>query len=126
MGAGSDIGGRRVLIVEDEMMIAMFLEDLLTDLGFKPVGPAARLEQAVELATSAALEAAILDVNLNGKETYPVADALDLRGVPFVFATGYGAAVLPERYRHVPVLQKPYRRSDLSQVLAQVTASQQA
>lgn len=109
--------GKRVLIVEDEVIVAMQLEDLLTDLGCSVVGPACRLEEALELAESDGLDAAVLDVNLNGRSVCPVAERLIGRGVPVVYATGYGAAGcgdLPSG----PVLQKPYLPSDLAAALS--------
>jgi CheY-like chemotaxis protein len=113
----------RILIVEDEMFISMLLEDLLTELGYRPAGPVVRLDEALAAARSEAIDAALLDVNLNGKETYAVADILAGRGIPFVFATGYGAGGIPERYRHRPILAKPFRRDDLARVLAQALAA---
>src|SRR5690349_6230290 len=83
--------GRRVLLIEDEMMVAMLLKDILADLGFTVVGSAARVEHALALIEAAgALDAAVLDINLNGQMSYPVADALVARRVPFLLATGYG------------------------------------
>ena len=111
---------RRVLIVEDEMIVSMLLEDFLTDLGCEPVGPAARLDDALTMARNEAIDAALLDLNLNGKETHPVADILMERGIPFAFATGYGPGGIPERYRDGPVLPKPFRRADLERVLARL------
>jgi CheY-like chemotaxis protein len=109
---------RRVLIVEDEMIVSMLLEDLLQELDYEPVGPAARLDEALALAREAVVDVALLDVNLNGKETYAVAEVLDERGIPFVFATGYGAGGIPEAHRHRPVLSKPFRHRDLAAALA--------
>lgn len=112
--------GRRVLIVEDEMMVAMLIEDMLGDLGCDIVGPAGRIEDALSIATEAAIDAAVLDVNLNGHETYAVADVLERRGIPFLFATGYGASGLTERFRTAPVLQKPFQERDLARLLGEV------
>lgn len=109
---------RRVLLVEDEMMVAMLVEDMLSDFGCEVIGPAARLEEAVRLASEGRIDVAILDVNLNGQETYPVADVLAGRGVPFVFATGYGAGSLRDGYRDRPTLQKPFQQRDLVRALA--------
>ena len=109
---------RRVLLVEDEMMVAMLIEDMLSDFGCEVIGPAARIDEALKLAGEGRIDVAILDVNLNGQETYPVADALAAIGVPFVFATGYGAGSLREGYRHRPTLQKPFAQRDLVRALA--------
>src|SRR5471032_1103864 len=83
------LSGRRILVVEDEVMVAWALEDMLTGLGCAVVGPAARVKQALAMISAGAIDAAVLDVNLNGEKSYPVADALAVLGVPFVFSTGY-------------------------------------
>lgn len=104
--------GKRVLVVEDEVIVAMQLEDLLRDMGCAVVGPACRLEDALEMAEIEGLDAAVLDVNLNGRSVCPVAIRLRARGVPVVYATGYGQAGC----RELPagaVLQKPYLPADL-------------
>ncbi|RYB01369.1 response regulator [Lichenibacterium ramalinae] len=80
----------RVLIVEDEMMVAMLVEDMLVDMGFIVVGPAYRLGDGLRLAKSETLDVAVLDVNLKGARSFPIATVLTERGIPFVFATGYG------------------------------------
>jgi CheY-like chemotaxis protein len=114
------LSGRRVLVVEDEMIVAWLLEDMLVDLGCVVVGPAASVNQAVATIDAQAFDAALLDVNLNGQMSYPVADALIARGLPFVFSTGYDKDRLLERYRTFPVLQKPYHVSELSAALAKL------
>jgi CheY-like chemotaxis protein len=127
-GAAADqdkLSGRRVLLVEDEMMVAMLVEDMLSDFGCHVLGPASRLEEALRLADAGEIDVAILDVNLNGQETYPVADALAAKGVPFVFATGYGAGSLREAYRGRPTLQKPFQQRDLIRTLALALTSDQ-
>ncbi len=100
--------GLRVLIVEDEAMLASLLEDYLTDLGCEVVGPALHMKDAIALAREAAIDGATLDVNIVGEKVYPVADILTERGIPFVFLTGYGAAGLRESDMGRPVLQKPH------------------
>ena len=112
----------RILIVEDEMLVAMNIEDMLLDLGHEVAGLAGRLEPALALAREAEIDVAMLDVNLAGEQSFPVADALIERGVPFLFATGYGLKGIPERYRDRPVLQKPFRGQDLAQVLRETLA----
>lgn len=94
--------GLRVLIIEDESMVTMLIEDTLADLGCAVVGSASRLDEAMAKASSLECNAAILDVNLNGSHTYAVADVLAARGIPFIFATGYGAAGLPAGSRGAP------------------------
>jgi CheY-like chemotaxis protein len=115
------LSGRRVLVIEDEMMVAMLLKDILADLGFTVVGSAARVEQALALIeTAGALDAAVLDINLNGQLSYPVADALVARRVPFLFATGYGQDSVINGYQSFSLLQKPFRLSELADALAKL------
>lgn len=107
----------RILVVEDEALIALLLESMLGELGYAVLGPIAGLDEAVKIAKRGAIDAAILDVNINGNQTYAVAAELAARGIPFVFATGYDAATLPDRYRDRPMLQKPFLQADLQKVL---------
>jgi CheY-like chemotaxis protein len=111
----------RILIVEDEMLVAMNIEDMLLDLGHEVAGLASRLAPALALAAEADIDAAVLDVNLAGEQSFPVADLLDKRGIPFLFATGYGLAGIEERYRGRTVLQKPFRLGDLGAALRRAT-----
>jgi len=105
--------GARILIVEDEALVAMLVEDALLDAGCEVLGPAADVESALRLLNESKIDAAVLDMNLGGDSSAPVADALAERGMPFVVATGYGASGLPPRHRGVPVLAKPYDPADL-------------
>ena len=100
----------RVLVVEDEALVALMVEDMLSDLGCVVVDVAGTLERGLSIVSDpdVALDAAVLDVNLGGEKVYPVADALAAKGVPFVFATGYGVAGISPRFSHVPALAKPY------------------
>ena len=111
---------RRVLVVEDEIMIRMLLEDMLDDLGCEVVGAAGTIDDALTLAREAAVDVAILDVNLNGSPVYPVADILIARRVPFIFSTGYGEQGLPESYRDCELLQKPFQLENLERALTMV------
>ena len=113
----SETPGMRILVVEDELMIRMLLEDMLGELGYTVAAEAARIEEALEAAKNADFDIAILDVNLNGQPISPVADALVARGMPFVFATGYGERGLPEPYRDRPTLKKPFQMDGLKQML---------
>jgi CheY-like chemotaxis protein len=113
-------GPRRVLLVEDEALVAMLMEDLLHDLDWGEVVIAGRIDQAIEAAKSAAFDLAILDVNLAGTLTYPVADVLRERGIPFIFVTGYAAGGLTPGYAGCPTLQKPFRRGDLVAALSRL------
>lgn len=108
---------RRVLIVEDEMCLALMLEDILVDAGYD-VLKAARLPAALALAQAETIDAAILDINLAGRQVFPAADALRLRGIPFLFTSGYGDNGLPAEYLHWPMLQKPYGVERLQEALA--------
>ncbi|MDM9628454.1 response regulator [Rhizobium sp. S152] len=110
----------RILIVEDEMLVAMLLEDVVMDLGHEVVGPAMRLEAALLAAEEEQFDFAILDINLAGKQSFPVADRLRERSIPFMFASGYGARGLEEAYRTVPVLQKPYSQAQLEALLRNI------
>jgi CheY-like chemotaxis protein len=120
MSGTAELTGLRVLVVEDEMMVSMLIEDMLEDLGCKVVGPASRLDEAIELANSVELDCAVLDVNLGGQPIFPLADVLRAKGVPFAFATGYGDAGLRDADRGSPVLQKPFREGDLARVLGEL------
>jgi CheY-like chemotaxis protein len=108
----------RVLVVEDEYLIRMLLEDMLGDLGYAVAAAVGSIAEAQEVAANGEFSAAVLDVNLDGREIYPVADILCGRGLPFVFVTGYGERNLPERYRDRPALQKPFQAEQLQAALA--------
>jgi CheY-like chemotaxis protein len=107
----------RVLLVEDEAMIAMLIEDMLVELGCDVVATAAKLDDAVSLAQSGSFDLAFLDLNLRGVASYPVAQALRERGIPFAFVTGYGTAGADPAYADTPVLQKPFREGHLEAVV---------
>ncbi len=113
-------GKSRIMVVEDEVLVGMLLEEMLGDLGYEIAGMAARLDDALEMARQSTVNAAILDVNLNGGDVFPVADVLAEREIPFIFATGYGQRGIVERYRDRPVLAKPFQRGDLAKTLAEV------
>jgi len=117
-----DLAGLRVLVVEDEMMVSMLIEDMLTDLGCIVVGPAARLDEAIALAESEQIDCAVLDVNLGGQPIFPLADILRAKGAPFAFATGYGDAGLRDVDKGSLVLQKPFRETDLARILGELRA----
>jgi CheY-like chemotaxis protein len=119
---GKAASGKRVLVVEDEMMIRMLIEDMLTDLGHTVAAEAGGIDEALTFAKQADFDIAILDVNLNGKPITPVVEALIARGVPFVFASGYGQQGVPEAYRSIGVLQKPFRTEALAKALAEASS----
>jgi CheY-like chemotaxis protein len=111
--------GRRLLVVEDEYLIAADLALALDDGGAEVVGPAGSVEDALELiAAQSPLDAAVLDINLGNERAYPIADALRERGVPFIFATGYDPWIIPQAYRDVPRCNKPVDLRVLARLLA--------
>lgn len=110
--------GRRVLIVEDESLVAMLLETILEDMGCTPVGPASNIDDGLAMvADSEHLDAALLDVNVAGRQVFPVAEALKARGVPFVFSTGYGEGGLPDEWRGQSTIQKPFTEETVRSAL---------
>ena len=113
----ANMAGRRILVVEDEPLIAMEIENVLLSLGCTVVGPTGSLRTALELATVEVLDGAILDVSIRGLEVYPVADVLLGRGVEFILASGYTDWALPLRFRNRSRLTKPYDYATLVQML---------
>ena len=109
----------RVLILEDEFIVAMYLEDLLVELGHQVVQSFARMDEAFGFASHSEFDFGVLDINLGGEKTFPVAEILRRRGIPFVFATGYGAAGLSDDFHGQPTLQKPYDQASLARVIAE-------
>jgi CheY-like chemotaxis protein len=116
------VGGLRLLVVEDDVMISTLLEDMLTELGHRVVGPAASVEEASRLVAQAEFDAALLDVNLNGDTVETICEALARRGKPFAFTTGYGEPAIPAAFKDRPVLPKPYKIDQLGDILARVGA----
>jgi CheY-like chemotaxis protein len=123
MAEQSGLEGLRVLVVEDETLVAMLLEDMLADHGCQVSATASRIAQALDFIgdDSVEIDAAILDVNLAGEPSFPLAEALAQRGVPFVFATGYGSGGLPEAWRDRPTLQKPFSHEEVGRMLLAAT-----
>lgn len=116
--------GLRVFVVEDESLVLFNLEDILAELKCTIVGPAMRMQQALDMAgQDIAADVAILDVNIGGQTVFPVAEALTARGIPVAFATGYGRGGLPEEWQHCPVLMKPYTDQDVVSALAAMSAA---
>lgn len=113
------LNGRRIFVVEDESAIVMLLEDMLEELGCELAAASARPAQAIAaIPRSTPIDAAILDINLDGQTSYDVADALAASGIPFAFATGYGSNGLKDGYAHRPVLQKPFTLVELERTLS--------
>ena len=115
-----DLAGRRIFIVEDESLIAMLIEDQLDELGCIPAGHVTCVEDALACLDSTELDAAVLDVNLAGQPSYPIAELLNARHVPFLFITGYGRAGLVPEFQDKPVLQKPFTSEALAQALTEL------
>ena len=107
----------RVLVVEDEALIAMLVEDMLHDSGGEMVGSAGNLTDAVDLARTAQADVALLDLDLKGTLAYPAADVLRGRGVPLVFTSGYGSGALIQRFQDCPILDKPFDQHSLEQAI---------
>ena len=114
------LAGLRVLVVEDEAMIAMMVEDFLEELGCVVAGSASRLEDALAKGHTMDVDVALLDVNLAGQVSYPVAEVLQARAVPFVFTTGYGQAALPAALQGAHVLPKPFTLIQLAEALRSI------
>lgn len=105
----------RILIVEDEIIVALFMEDILTEFGYEVAGVVSHLDEAMKRERD--YDIAVLDVHLNGRNVFDFADKLTAEMVPFIFATGYGERGIPERHRGCPVLQKPFQPNDLKRAL---------
>ncbi len=120
------MGDLRVLVVEDEAMIAMLVEDMLLDLGVGAVEIAGTVQAALALVAGQRFDFAILDVNLGDALSYPVASALRERGTPFAFATGYGSGGLSSGFAGSPTLPKPFTQPELARVMADVMARKAA
>jgi DNA-binding response OmpR family regulator len=114
------LDGRHVLVVEDEVLIAMLVETALEDENCIIVGPYGGLTEALAAARSEALDLAVLDVNLAGEMVFPVADVLAARGVPFLLLSGYGDLALPADRRHWPICAKPFNLHDLVSTLSKL------
>lgn len=114
----TEFSGIKVLVVEDEGLVAMMIESALETLGCDLVSSVARIPQALEIAGTAEIDFAVLDVNVNGQPIFPVAEILRKRGIPFLFSTGYGASGLPDAFSGHQVLSKPFSEEELQQKMA--------
>ena len=119
---GSDLSGKRVLIVEDEPLVAMDMEAELASLGLDVIGPVSTVASAARAIDETPLDAALLDANLHGEPVERIAEALTRKGVPFAFATGYGREALPVAFRGAPVLAKPFDNQRLAAMLVRLLA----
>lgn len=118
--------GRRILIVEDEYLIAADLKRALTDRGAEVIGPVGDVVNGLALAQHGRLDAAVLDINLEGDSSFPIADVLAEGGVPFVFLTGYDAWSLPDGYADRPAMAKPYQTATVVATVQALCHSEQA
>lgn len=117
---GTDpLSGVRVLIVEDEFLVAIQLEDTLSALGCDVLEPAHSMDEAEKAVAESEFDVAVLDINIAGKAIYPIAEVLGARGIPFVFTTGYSREHIEEAWREAPTLRKPYLALELRRVLEQ-------
>jgi len=116
----SRLMGLQVLVVEDEMLVALDLKMMLSGLGCIVVGPAPSIAAALGIVRTTALDGAVLDVNLRGRPSFDLADELQRLGVPIIFATGYDASTLPERFQGVPHVMKPIQRSQIVDAMTAV------
>jgi CheY-like chemotaxis protein len=114
---GERAAGKRILVAEDEFLVALVFEETLQSLGCTVLGPFSDLAEATEVATREQIDAAVLDINLRGEMVYPLADYLHRRGIPFVFATGYAAKDVPEHFRVFEYLRKPVSARTLEQAV---------
>lgn len=114
------LAGRRILVVEDEMLVLIMIEDMLADLGCESVTAAATVNQALAAIDTQIFDVAMLDMNLNGSDSYEVAEALGTRGVPFVFSTGYSGRDMRDGYGDRPVLKKPFMDKELVEILTRL------
>jgi len=113
-------GGVSVFLVEDEPSLMYVLEESIKSLGYAVGEKAEYLPEALERARSVAFDVAMLDVNLHGQESFPVADVLMERGIPFIFTTGFGKTSLPERFKRAPVMEKPFRLKDIRRAITEL------
>jgi len=114
------LSDKKVLVVEDEMLVAMLIEDMLGDLGCTEITVVADIEAALQCIGKCMFDLATLDLNLNGTRSYPVADCLIDHHIPFAFSTGYAASVVRAGYGDSPILAKPYSPSQLESVIAEL------
>ncbi|RWE30025.1 MAG: response regulator [Mesorhizobium sp.] len=123
MNEKAPLSGLQVLVVEDAFLLALDLSDQLTDSGCAVIGPAASVEQALQQIDGITLDGAVLDVNLRGERSFPIAELLASRGIPFVFLTGYDSTtVFPDALQHAPRLSKPVDSQALTEAVAKFRA----
>jgi CheY-like chemotaxis protein len=116
------LSGRRVLVVEDELLLAMMIEDMLADLGCGAVSTAATVDEALALIDAHVFDAAMLDMNLNGNASHSVAEVLVARGVPFIYSTGNNGGTMKPGFEDRPVLRKPFKDEQLVEILSHLVS----
>lgn len=117
----NSLSALRILVVEDELLIALALEDILLSFDCQVVGPVSQVDEALALARSESFDGALLDVNVRGKLVYPVAEELMARGVPIVFCSGYSdTSIMPPKFRALPQIAKPYDETVLRRAMESV------
>ena len=121
-----DLGGKRILVVEDSPVVGPFTADLLADLGCEVVGPAPNMAAARELIEESGFDAALMDVHIRGERVFPLCEMLEEKGVPFVLTSGYADWTMPDKWRDRPRLQKPYTIEDVRETLAGVLTASDA
>lgn len=109
--------GAKVLIVEDESLIAMLVEDMLMELGYEVVGVASSLKEGETMVTSKTFDAVLLDVSLQGEKSFPIAEMLEKKGIPFVFSSGFDSTEIGANFSSRPLLRKPFKLSELEEIL---------
>jgi CheY-like chemotaxis protein len=114
------LSGRRVLVVEDEMLVLIMIEDMLADLGCRSVTSAATVDKALALINEQDFDVAMLDMNLNGNDSHVVAEALAARGIPFFYSTGNTGRSLKDSYSDRPVLKKPFKYEELAAIFTRL------
>jgi DNA-binding response OmpR family regulator len=112
--------GARVLVCDDNLLMADVVAEFLRECGLEPMGPVGRLESAMRMARERALDGAILDINLNGRPCFPVCAVLSARSIPFIFLTGYPHAAVPIEYRGAPLVAKPFESNEMKEILARM------
>ena len=118
--AAADLRGIRIFLVEDESLIMMLLEDIMADLECEVVQTALTLREALDVASTVDAQVAILDINLAGDPIFPVAERLAVRGIPLIFASGYGSTTLPEIWKDRTTLSKPFSATQVEAALRSV------
>ena len=120
VSAGLD--GRRILLVEDSPVLGPFTADLLEELGCRVIGPAPNMAAARELVDAADFDAALMDIHIRGERVFPLCEALEAKGVPFILTSGYADWAMPEEWRDRPRLQKPYTFEQVADQLSRILA----